>query len=179
MRFEWGDAKNRRNLSKHKISFETAKSVFDDPHQVSVQDRVVGTEERWQTVGMVSGVVVIVAHTWDEEDSGQVMRLISARKATARERGYMRKTNSSPASEIRALKQMKDREIDTTDIPLTADWSKAVVGRFYRPIKKPVTIRLDADVLHWLKGQGNGYQTRINSILRRVMEQSGPGRRRS
>jgi uncharacterized protein (DUF4415 family) len=74
---------------------------------------------------------------------------------------------------------MKDREIDTTDIPLTADWSKAVVGRFYRPIKKPVTIRLDADVLHWLKGQGNGYQTRINSILRRVMEQSAPKRRRS
>jgi uncharacterized protein (DUF4415 family) len=69
---------------------------------------------------------------------------------------------------------MRDREIDTTDIPPTADWSKAVVGRFYRPIKKPVTIRLDADVLHWLKGQGNGYQTRINSILRRVMEQAGP-----
>ena len=91
----------------------------------------------------------------------------------------MRKTNSSPASEIRALKQMKDREIDTTDIPLTADWSKAVVGRFYRPIKKPVTIRLDADVLHWLKGQGNGYQARINSILRRVMEQAAPKRRRS
>jgi uncharacterized DUF497 family protein len=86
MRLEWGDAKNRRNLSKPKISFETAKSVFDDPHQVSVQDRVVGTEERWQTLGMVSGVVVIVAHTWEEADSGQVMRLISARKATARER---------------------------------------------------------------------------------------------
>ena len=91
----------------------------------------------------------------------------------------MRKTKTSQASEIRALKRMKEREIDTTDIPLTADWSKAVVGRFYRPIKKPVTIRLDADVLHWLKGQGNGYQTRINSILRRVMEQSGPGRRGS
>jgi hypothetical protein len=52
----------------------------------------------------------------------------------------MRKTNSSQPSEIRVLKQMRDREIDTTDIPLTADWSKAVVGRFYRPIKKPVTI---------------------------------------
>jgi hypothetical protein len=50
------------------------------------------------------------------------------------------RNNSSQASEIRALKQMRDREIDTTDIPLTADWSKAVVGRCYRPIKKPVTI---------------------------------------
>lgn len=64
---------------------------------------------------------------------------------------------------------MKEREIDTTDIPQTLDWSKAVVGRFYRPIKKPLTIRLDADVLAWLKGQGRGYQTRINMLLRRSM----------
>jgi len=60
----------------------------------------------------------------------------------------MRKAKRSEASEIRALKRMRESEIDTTDIPPTADWSKAVVGRFYRPIKKPVTIRLDADVLH-------------------------------
>ncbi len=85
MRFEWDEAKNRSNLAKHKVSFETAKLVFDDPGQVSVQDRIVDGEERWQTLGMVSGVVVIVAHTW-EEHSGQVIRLISARKATARER---------------------------------------------------------------------------------------------
>ncbi len=91
----------------------------------------------------------------------------------------MRKTKRTQSSEIRALKRMREREIDTTDIPPTADWSKAVVGRFYRPIKKPVTIRLDADVLHWLKEQGDGYQTRINSILRSVMEQAGPGRSRS
>jgi len=90
----------------------------------------------------------------------------------------MRKTKSSQASEVRALKRMRERDIDTTDIP-QADWSKAVVGRFYRPIKKPVTIRLDADVLHWLKEQGDGYQTRINSILRGVMEQAAPDRPRS
>jgi uncharacterized protein (DUF4415 family) len=86
----------------------------------------------------------------------------------------MQKTKTNQASNIRALKRMKEREIDTTDIPPTADWSKAVAGRFYRPIKKPVTIRLDADVLHWLKGQGDGYHTRINSILRRVMDKSSP-----
>jgi len=56
----------------------------------------------------------------------------------------MQKTKTNQASEIRSLKRTKEREIDTTDIPPTADWSKAVVGRFYRPIKKPVTIRLDA-----------------------------------
>ena len=85
----------------------------------------------------------------------------------------MQKTNSVRTSEIRALKRMKDVEIDTTDIPPVLDWSKAVVGRFYRPIKKPLTIRLDADVLAWLKGQGRGYQTRINALLRTAMESAG------
>lgn len=65
---------------------------------------------------------------------------------------------------------MKDSSIDTTDIPPVRDWSKAVVGKFYRPIKKPLTIRLDADVLDWLKRQGKGYQTRINALLRSSME---------
>jgi uncharacterized protein (DUF4415 family) len=69
---------------------------------------------------------------------------------------------------------MKDREIDTSEIPVRVDWSEAVVGKFYRPIKKPLTIRVDADVLAWLKGQGRGYQTRINALLRAAMENSGP-----
>jgi len=67
---------------------------------------------------------------------------------------------------------MKDSQIDTTDIPERIDWSKAVIGKFYRPIKKPLTIRLDADVLAWLKAQGRGYQTRINALLRNAMYQS-------
>jgi uncharacterized protein (DUF4415 family) len=71
---------------------------------------------------------------------------------------------------------MTDTEIDTTDIPQTLDWSKAVVGKFYRPIKKPLTIRVDADVLAWLKGQGRGYQTRINALLRSAMENGGQKR---
>jgi uncharacterized protein (DUF4415 family) len=75
--------------------------------------------------------------------------------------------------EIRALQGMKDGEIDLTDIPEMKNWSRAVVGRFYRPIKKPVTIRLDADVLAWVKAEGKGYQTRINSILREAMENQG------
>ena len=82
----------------------------------------------------------------------------------------MRKVDANRASEIRALKRMKDSEIDTTDIPPISDWSKAMVGKFYRPIKKPLTIRLDADVLAWLKRAGRGYQTRINTLLRRAME---------
>ena len=86
MRFEWDEDKNRRNLAKHKISFVTASSVFDDPQMLSVRDRVVEGEERWQTVGMVSGAVLLVAHTYRNEADDEVVRLISARKAIPRER---------------------------------------------------------------------------------------------
>jgi uncharacterized protein len=63
MRFEWDEAKNRRNLAKHRISFETAKLVFEDPHALSVQDRTVEDEERWQSLGRVGGVVVVLVPT--------------------------------------------------------------------------------------------------------------------
>ena len=75
--------------------------------------------------------------------------------------------------EIAALRRLKDEDIDLSDIPEIRDWRKAVVGKFYRPIKKSLTIRLDADVLAWLKAQGKGYQTRINSVLREAMEDHG------
>lgn len=88
----------------------------------------------------------------------------------------MQRTKNAYAGEIRALKRIKDREIDTTDITPTLDWGAAVVGKFYRPIKKPLTIRLDADVLAWLKGQGKGYQTRINALLRSSMERASSER---
>ena len=71
--------------------------------------------------------------------------------------------------ELQALLKMKDEDIDTSDIPEIKDWSKAVVGKFYRPIKEPVTVRLDSDVVAWLKSAGPGYQTRINALLRRAM----------
>jgi len=74
------------------------------------------------------------------------------------------------AKELAALARMPDDKIDLTDAPEVREWRGAVVGKFYRPIKKPVTIRVDADVLAWLKRQGRGYQTRINKLLREAME---------
>lgn len=71
--------------------------------------------------------------------------------------------------EIARLAALPADEIDASDIRELRDWNGAVVGKFYRPIKEPVTIRLDADVLAWLKSQGRGYQTRINYLLRRAM----------
>ena len=86
----------------------------------------------------------------------------------------MKKADGRLAKQLATLRRMKDEDIDLTDIPQTADWSKAVVGKFYRPIKKSLTIRVDADVLAWLKAQGKGYQTRINGLLRQAMESAGP-----
>ena len=88
----------------------------------------------------------------------------------------MQRVKGAQADEIRARERMKEREIDTTDIPPVLDWSKAVVGKFYRPKKKPLTIRLDEDVLAWLKGQGDDYRTRINALLRSSMERAGSDR---
>jgi uncharacterized protein (DUF4415 family) len=82
----------------------------------------------------------------------------------------MSKLTRKQAKEIRALVRMKDSEIDLKDAPPLAHWDGALVGKFYRPIKKSLTIRLDADVLAWLRSQGKGYQTRLNGLLRAAME---------
>src|ERR1700690_2418569 len=87
MNFEWDEAKNRRNLAKHGFSFENAKLVFQDPHALSYQDREVDREERWQTLGVLErSVLVLVAHTYREENGEAVVRIISARKASLSER---------------------------------------------------------------------------------------------
>ena len=78
----------------------------------------------------------IAAHTWRDEDGDEVIRLVSARQATNSERQDYEENRLRWATEIRDLKKMRDRDIDTSDIPAASDWSKAVIGKFYRPIKK-------------------------------------------
>ena len=82
----------------------------------------------------------------------------------------MSKLSRKQSKEIRALARMKDAEINLDEAAELKHWTRAVVGKFYRPIKKPVTVRLDADVLDWLKSHGKGYQTRLNHWLRMAME---------
>ncbi len=91
IRFEWDEAKNLANQRKHKIRFEMASRVFQDPLFVSVKDRIVDGEQRSQTFGEVEdALILIVAHThWEEDQNGdvvEVIRVISARQATRRER---------------------------------------------------------------------------------------------
>ncbi len=87
-RFEWDDAKNHSNQRKHGLSFEEAAQVFRDPLHVSIQDRFEANEERWQTFGLVGGVLLLmVAHTITEEDgTNAIIRIISARRADKQER---------------------------------------------------------------------------------------------
>ena len=86
MRWTWDPEKARRNLEKHKVSFELAERVLGDPFSITVRDPY-PDEERWRTLGSPSadGVVVIyVVHTWPSGEE-EVGRIISARRATAQE----------------------------------------------------------------------------------------------
>jgi uncharacterized DUF497 family protein len=87
MRFEWDPRKDKANREKHGISFELAQRVFDDPSHLSLQDRHESGEERWQTLGLIGPhAILLVAHTYEDENGEETVRIISARKATRAER---------------------------------------------------------------------------------------------
>lgn len=84
-RLDWDENKNRTNRSRHGIAFETAALVFEDPNLITRQDRDVDSEQRWQTIGYADGVLT-VAHTAQVTRDDEVIRIISARRATRGER---------------------------------------------------------------------------------------------
>ncbi len=88
--FEWDAAKAKANLKKHGVSFELARSVFEDTCLSLVRERVVDGEQRWQAVGSAEGkIVLIVVHTViDNDDEDETIRIISARSATRREKRF-------------------------------------------------------------------------------------------
>ena len=94
----------------------------------------------------------------------------------------MRKLTREQKRDIRAIAAKRDEDIDFSDASPLLDWSGAEIGKFYRPKKKPVTMRLDSDVIAWLKADGRGYQTKANWLLRDAMlhftEEAGISRRK-
>jgi uncharacterized DUF497 family protein len=90
-RLEWDENKNRTNRSKHGIEFETAALVFEDPNLITRQDRDVDGEQRWQTIGYAEGILT-VAHTAQASGDDEVIRIISARRATRGERKLYEET---------------------------------------------------------------------------------------
>ena len=89
MKFEWDDAKASSNLKKHKVSFEDASSVFSDQYHLSIPDDFHSDEEdRWISIGSTTEklILITVVHTYRDEDDNEVIRIISARKATTKEK---------------------------------------------------------------------------------------------
>ena len=83
--------------------------------------------------------------------------------------------------ELRALAARPESEVDLSDIPEATEkfWKNAVRNPWYRPRKQQVTLRIDADVLAWLKHGGKGYQSRLNSVLRNAMINQLGGKKKS
>ena len=94
----------------------------------------------------------------------------------------MKKLTKDQKRDIRAIAAKRDEDIDFSDAAPVLNWSRAEIGKFYRPLKKPVTMRLDSDVIAWLKADGRGYQTKANWLLRSAMlhftKESSSSRRR-
>lgn len=87
MLFEWNRKKNASNVKKHGISFELAASIFDDLLHLSVLDKKEHHEERWVTLGQsATGELLVVIHMYKETLEHEVVRIISARKATKKEK---------------------------------------------------------------------------------------------
>jgi len=84
----WDEKKNRQNKMKHRLSFETAQLVFDDPLHVSVRDPTEGDEEGWRTMGLVgSTVVLFVAHSYAEYGGNERIRTYFGTKSTKEREG--------------------------------------------------------------------------------------------
>ena len=100
----------------------------------------------------------------------------SARDARPKMKGgIMKRGNPEPLTpelraQLDALAEMPESEIDTREMRPVSDWSQAVRGAFYRPIKRPLSLRVDADIIDWFQRQGEGYQTRMNAALREYVE---------
>jgi uncharacterized protein (DUF4415 family) len=181
--FVWDAKKSRLNKRKHGIGFETAIMVFDDPYHISVQDREVDRKIRWQTIGMAGGSRFWLLATRSmrkrrrfessQREKQPAANGISMPKANSKRRI----TRTGPERtvkqrrELAVIASMNADQIDTSDLPELppAAWNDAGRGRFYRPVKQAVSMRLDADVVAWLKKPGKGYQTRANQILRQHM----------
>jgi uncharacterized DUF497 family protein len=158
VKLDWDAAKNRSNLAKHGLRFEDAEEVFSGPCFTFLDDRFDYGEER--LLGLLAGRLVVIAHAPRNDGT----RTISMRK------GNRRVKKRSIKSDLTRIDRMRDADIDYSDIPPLDKTFLKKAATTWPPIKKQLTIRLDADVLKWLRAQGKGYQTRINRILRVVME---------
>ena len=167
MLFEWDEGKRQANLAKHHIDFQDAMRVLDGPVFERVDTRQ--GEERVVAIGSIEGIEIVVVYA----TRGQRRRIISARRAYRNERQDYANHSGSPTkgkTDFKRLRRMRDADIDDSDIPrLDKSFWKTAKLTMPEP-KDRLTIRVDHDVVEWLKKAGSGYQTRINAILRSYMK---------
>lgn len=166
MAFEWDEEKNASNREKHGLRFEHAALVFRDPGVLSyLDDRFDYGEERWVTIGRVESR----SFMWLTRSARTMMAKKSSVSYPQGKRRRVKDDSIYLDEEGRAeLKKLKDRPIDLgdPDAPEIEEFMVRERGKFYRPVKQQITLRLDKDVIAWFKARGDKYQTRINEALR-------------
>jgi uncharacterized DUF497 family protein/uncharacterized protein (DUF4415 family) len=172
MAFEWDEDNRKDHLVKHGVDLRDVTPMFDGPTIETGDDRHDYGETRINALGEIKGGVYAVAYTWRHASR----RIISARNANEREQTtyYTRVGDEARLlkgeTDYARLDAMTDEDIaravadDPDAPPLDIDWTKARL--VIPPGKDIITLRLDRDVLDWLRAQGKGYQTLINQILR-------------
>ena len=156
--------------------------VFADPYALVEQDRLESGELRWQTLSLAGASFCSSLPTPFGTSKGtksfassrlekQFGRSASAMTKIARKSLPDSRLPAGRKRRLEKLARLPDEKIDTSDIPeLTEDfWQNAVRNPFYRPVKQQLTLRLDADIIAWLRRRGKGYQTRANAMLRDAM----------
>jgi uncharacterized DUF497 family protein len=136
MKYEWDEAKNRKNRAKHGLSFEDAVDVFSGPCVTFEDDGFEYGEERLITLGLLAGRLVVMAHS--PRDDGT--RIISMRKGTDMNK-------KSIKSDLARIDRMREADIDYSDIPPLDKTLLKKATAAWPPTKRHLTIRLDADVL--------------------------------
>ena len=184
MQYEWDEEKNRLNQKKHGISFEMAALVFEDQNCLVRLDRVDETgEQRWQAIGMArltaSPAVIMFAFMFTGRKSmakkspasSRPVGLTRMRSVDIKSRKWTKAEQSSMKRHAAKQAVGDDSDINYDDFPKLTDeqLTQMVRLRDARP-KVPVSVRLDPTVLAWLRSKGEGHLTRINDILRNIME---------
>src|SRR6185369_10917982 len=166
-RLEWDETKSRTNLWRHGIDFAEVAVVFRGAPYTNEDDRYDYGETRYLTLGLLRGRVVAIVHTETES----VIRIISARWAT-----NMKKSNTlkKDGTDYERLDAMRDEDIDFSEIPPITDemLARGVVRQnVLTQTKEELTLRIDTDVLEWFQSRGRGWETLINFLLRRYMQE--------
>ncbi|MEX2300547.1 MAG: BrnA antitoxin family protein [Bryobacterales bacterium] len=177
MTFVWDEAKARINQRKHGVSFETAVRVFEDPHAVSYPDAVVddghaGIRLAWRAASQSCWSFTRFRSSMAKKKSGSSRR----EKRVAASEIFATRISEKERRELERIARKPDSEIDYSDAPETElPPAQVEVGRFYRPVKQLISIRVDADVLAWFRSREKRYQTYMNEVLRREMRKKSQG----